>query len=158
MNRILHAARTLFSSTQSIDQKEREAPDPVQSTSKPPKHTAKNQRARAKDAILIAEIAEKCIRPHFRNACLVPGQWSKLTACKEHVSVLIRAKGVSKRVTAAAVWKIYEKVMNEDGFILAHQHFCKFCDAFLKIGCCSKYDKAAHVKRWIVRNCKLPAQ
>ncbi|KAI9090568.1 hypothetical protein DFS34DRAFT_348313, partial [Phlyctochytrium arcticum] len=70
-----------------------------------------------------------------------------------NLSTHTKSRGTNKKITKESVWRLYETVMETDGFVQVHQYFCKECDNFWKRGCCDKYKKSTRGNRlWIVKN------
>ncbi|KAI9090200.1 hypothetical protein DFS34DRAFT_377267 [Phlyctochytrium arcticum] len=74
-----------------------------------------------------------------------------------NLSTHTKSRGTNKKITKESVWRLYETVMETDGFVQVHQYFCKECDNFWKRGCCDKYKKSTRGNRlWIVKNACFP--
>lgn len=129
----------------------------IATSSPPPVHDQQTKTARKKESIAarIAKHADNLARC-LQRAYYKPGHWETLASVERVAHDWARGReGISTKVTAAAVWTSYKERWLNGDFGLDHQHFCRSCKQFLRVGCCDAYDKKKHRKIWIVKNCHL---
>jgi hypothetical protein len=123
---------------------------PITSTSAAKKKSREDKKKKTREgkvleiATDLGNVFEQFKRPGYYEALVVVEALFKISCYHTNT-----------KVTPVAIWKQYKKSLNQRGFRLKHQHFCKSCGKFLLKDCCSEYEKNNHRKIWIVKNFRI---